>query len=74
MPRNQVPDLAGAADPNYWRTLHMGEAEGATVHQQAKLLDVLAEIKYRKLQELMEGAQDMHEAKIKWWRKYVQCS
>ncbi|KAF6257976.1 late exocytosis, associated with Golgi transport-domain-containing protein [Scenedesmus sp. NREL 46B-D3] len=64
--------LRGGDDPNYWRDLHMAEADGTHVHKGAKLLDVLGAAKFG---GMLEAEEELLEAQVKqrhWYQRLLR--
>lgn len=64
--------LRGGDDPNYWRDLHMAEADGTHVHKGAKLLDVLGAAKF---EGMLDAEEELFEAQVKqrhWYQRMLR--
>lgn len=49
----------------------MAEADGVMVHKRAKLHDVLAEMRYRRLQSEIEGHVEKAQEQLNWFQRCV---
>ncbi|KAF8056000.1 ERD4 [Scenedesmus sp. PABB004] len=64
--------LRGGDDPNYWRDLHMSEADGTHVHRSAKLLDVLGAARYDSLLDEQEEMLRETVGRRRWWNRWMR--
>lgn len=51
--------------------LHMAEADGAMAISQPKVMDVLAQLKYKNLLEGLNAEQEHMDSQLTWWQRWV---
>eukprot|EP00878_Enallax_costatus_P009758 GHUV01010191.1.p1 GENE.GHUV01010191.1~~GHUV01010191.1.p1 ORF type:complete len:1012 (+),score=268.71 GHUV01010191.1:434-3469(+) len=63
--------LRGGDDPNYWRDLHMAEADGTHVHKGAKLLDVMGAARFDDMLDQEEALLDAEVKTRRWYQRML---